>query len=434
MEDRAIERNEEIEIDLHRLFQAVVQKLRLIIVAAAVCGVLAFVVSVCLLKPQYQSAVMFYVNNSSVSSESITSGDIAASKSLVDSYLVILDTETTLTEVIECAAAEHTVSELRRMIEAAAVNETELFRVVVTAEDPREAKTIADAIAHVLPQRIGEIMERASAEVVDAAVTAAEPSAPNHLKNTLLGVLFGLALSTALIGLWALFDPAIKSGDDIAKVTDYPILAAVPYMDGQNDLAASEAYKLLRTKLMHSAAKDGGSQVIGVSAGLRGEGASMTALRLAHAISRLDKAVVLVDCDFHGSTPCQTDGRAGLADYLTWQRDAENLLQPCTLFGKEQAFTMMAAGQTPPNPAELLGSARMETLLTILRNTYDYVILDLPAVGETADAMVVAKETDGILLTVRRDHCDRYALREAIDRLEFMDAKILGIVLNCAKL
>jgi Mrp family chromosome partitioning ATPase len=80
---------------------------------------------------------------------------------------------------------------------------------------------------------------------------------------------------------------------------------------------------------------------------------------------------------------------------------------------------------------ELLSSARMEKALETMREAYDYVILDLPPVGEVSDALAIAKETDGILLVVRQNYCDRNVLSETVRQFEFIHAKTLGIVFNC---
>ena len=434
MDDRTMERNDEVEIDLQRLIFAVVQRVRQVIAAGVLCAVIALLGSIILVKPQAQATVLFYVNNNDRSAErvthSITSADIMASKNLVDSYIVILNTEATLTEVIEYAGAERTVGELQEMIEAEAVNGTEIFQVVIAAEESREAERIADAIAYVLPTRISEIIEGTSAKVVDMVVTDAKPAAFDYCKNTALGLLFGVLLSAALIVLRELFDSAIKCEEDIAKTTRYPVFVAVSQKDS---FEAAEAYKLLRTKLLYTASKGRDCRVIGVTAPTDGEGATTTAIGLARALSLLDRRVVLVDCDLRRSALADTlhvDERGGLADYLSCRCGPEDLLHTCTMFGEESAFTVIPAGQTMPNSPELLSSPRMEALLTILRNTYDDVILDLPPVGRVSDAMIVAKEADGMLLVVRRDYSNRHGLKEAIARLESVDADILGIVLN----
>ena len=105
----------------------------------------------------------------------------------------------------------------------------------------------------------------------------------------------------------------------------------------------------------------------------------------------------------------------------------------CSFLKDETVFDAITAGQNPPNPVELLSSARMEKLLAILKSNYDYIILDLPPVCEVSDAVAVAKKTDGILLVVRQNICDRNALTDTIQQFAFIDAKILGVVYNCVE-
>jgi Mrp family chromosome partitioning ATPase len=70
-------------------------------------------------------------------------------------------------------------------------------------------------------------------------------------------------------------------------------------------------------------------------------------------------------------------------------------------------------------------------MIARLRTNYDYIILDLPPVGEVSDSLAVTKLTDGMLVVVRQNYCDRVALNAAIRQFEFVDAKILGVVFNC---
>jgi capsular exopolysaccharide synthesis family protein len=121
----------------------------------------------------------------------------------------------------------------------------------------------------------------------------------------------------------------------------------------------------------------------------------------------------------------------GLSNYLTRQCSLDDVVQVCNLKDSVQAFHVIAAGQNPPNPVELLSSERMKKALAELRKVYDYVILDLPPVGEVSDALAITKETDGMLLVVRQNYCDRNVLADATHQFEFINAKTLGIVFNC---
>ena len=471
MEEKNIRNNEEMEIDLQRVFSVLLSKAWLIGLVAVICAVAVFLGTFFLIAPTYKSAAMFYVNNSALNlgetALSITTGDINASRGLVQSYLVILNTRESLNAVIDYAGVDRTFAEVRGMITAEAVDDTEIFRVTVTSEDPVEAEKIASAIAYILPKRISSIIEGTSAKIVDSAVVASAPSGPNYTRNAILGFALGLLLMSAYLVIRDLLDVTIRSEEDFAKACRYPVLAAVPDMESQSkggyyygygnkkkaygkapaktgqkpelvgggiNFAAAEAYKLLRTKLQFSFADENNCRVIGVSSALTGEGKSLSSTNLAYTTAQLGKRVLLIDCDMR--RPSLADKlpirRApGLSDYLTGQISSDQLLQPCGLKGDENAFHVISSGRMPPNPMELLSSVRMERLVQRLREMYDYVIFDLPPVGEVGDALAAAKLTDGILVVVRQNYCDTVALNAAVRQFEFVEAKILGIVFNC---
>jgi capsular exopolysaccharide synthesis family protein len=208
----------------------------------------------------------------------------------------------------------------------------------------------------------------------------------------------------------------------------------IELVGGNISFAAAEAYKLLRTKLQFSFADEGDCRVIGISSALSGEGKSLTAVNLAYTLSQLDKKVLLVDCDMRRPTLAEKLGllkQPGLSSYLTRQSYLNDLIQVCTLKENKKAFHVISAGQTPPNPIELLSSERMKKALVAMREAYDYVILDLPPVGEVSDAMAVTKQTDGILLVVRQNYCNRSVLAEAVRQFDFINTKTLGVVFNC---
>ena len=470
MEDRKVEKSEELEIDLQQVAGALMGKAWLIAIVSVVCAVVVLLGTIFFVTPTYKSAAMFYVNNNSMSlgdvASSLTSSDLSASRGLVKSYIVILNTRETLNDVIDYAEADLTYRELKRMITAEAVDSTEIFQVEVTSPDAKEAEAIANAIAYILPKRITSIIDGTSAKVVESAVEAASPSGPSYAKNTMIGLILGMALSMGGVVLWVTMDTTIRKEEDITQNCKYPLLASVPDMEmlskssysnysydrdkrhaalqagkkpgliGRDmSFAAAESYKLLRTKLQFAFADENDSHVIGISSSTSGEGKSLSAVNLAYSLSQLGKSVILIDCDMRRPTLAEKlkiQKKPGLSNFLTGQSRLEELIQYCNIRDDERAFHVIAAGPNPPNPIELLSSERMAKFLAGLRKICDYVILDLPPVGEVSDALAVSHLTDGVLLVVRQDRCDRAMLADTVRQFEFVDAKILGVVFNGA--
>ncbi len=457
-----------VEIDFGRLFKVLWKRAWLIAIVAVLSAVIATTSTFFFITPEYESSAMFYVNNSSFSvgdaSLSITQGDISAAKSLVDTYIVILRSRACLNDVIDYASVDMTDEDLRSMISAGAVNATEIFEVTVTSTDPKEAEKLANAIAYILPKRISSIVEGTAANIVDYAIEASKPSSPSYTKNALLGFALGLLVSVGVIALRVIFDVTIRDDEDVNRCCNYPILAAVPDMVNQNQsngqyygygnrksgnrtsgskhnsvigknigFVASEAYKLLRTKLQFSFVDEVVCPVIGISSALAGEGKSLSSVNLACSLVQLDKRVLLVDCDMRRpslASKLYLNKTPGLSNYLTGHNSLATVIQRC-VFDEEKSFDVISAGDNPPNPIELLSSSKMDRVITSLKDNYDYIILDLPPVGEVSDAMVAAKLVDGLLLVVRQDYCNSVALSSAVSQFEFIESRILGIVFNC---
>ena len=457
----------ELEIDLQRLMKSLIKKWWVIALSAVLCASIALGITRFFITPKYQSSAMFYVNNSafnlSDASISLTSSDISASKSLVDSYIVILNARSTLTDVIDYADIDRTYTELKKMLSAASVNSTEIFEVVVTSDDPAEAEKIADAITYILPKRISSIIEGTSAKIVDTAIIASHPSSPSYLNNVVIGFALGLIAAVTVIVLKVVFDITLRTEEDVIQCSKYPLLASVPDINasvkggyyygsdqkkkkkhlpkgeavigGDLSFVAQEAYKLLRTKIQFSFSEDKNCYVIGVSSALAGEGKSLTSLNLAYTMAQLDKKILLIDGDMRKPSlhvKLHIEKIPGLSNYLTRQKSIDELIKKYTDKENGVEFDIITAGTNPPNPVELIGSAKMKEFIAELSNSYDYIIIDLTPVGEVSDALVASELTDGVLIVSRQNYGNRIAYTDTVGQFEFVNARILGTVINCA--
>ena len=165
-------KNDVREIDIFKLLGAFLRHIWIIVIVSVLCAAIAFAYAYFFITPTYQSSVMLYVNNKSVSvgSTSFNLSDLSASKNLVDTYIVILKSRQTLKAVSERAEVDMPLGKLGGMISAASVNGTEIFRVTVTDTDPEKATVIANSIAEVLPEVVEDIIGGTTVKVVDTAI------------------------------------------------------------------------------------------------------------------------------------------------------------------------------------------------------------------------------------------------------------------------
>lgn len=225
--------SEYIKLDFMKIAEGLIRRLWVIVLAMVVCGVLLFSYAAFLVTPMYEASTLMYVNNSSFSvgstSFSISSSEISAAKSLVDTYLVILKTRLTLNEVIERSGLDCTYEELSDMISAKSVNDTEVFAVTVTTDDPQMAEYIANTIAQVLPDKIADIVEGSSVSIVDYAVVPSEQVSPSLSKYAIVGLLGGMLISCAIIAVIEIRDNKIRTENYLLEnYANIPLLTTVP--------------------------------------------------------------------------------------------------------------------------------------------------------------------------------------------------------------
>ena len=199
---------------------------------------------------------------------------------------------------------------------------------------------------------------------------------------------------------------------------------------GENlSFAAAEAYKVLRTNLEFSLPETEECKIIGVTSPLQGEGKSTTAVNIAYTMAQTADKVLLIEADMRLPTLARrlcVRTKPGLSNLLVGQCNGNDILQKSGLLPNLWVTT---AGEIPPNPAELLGSERMGATLQALAKVFDAIIIDLPPVTAVADAAIVSKYVQGMIVTVRQNYCNRAAIDETVKQLRFAKTRILGFVM-----
>lgn len=200
-------------------------------------------------------------------------------------------------------------------------------------------------------------------------------------------------------------------------------------MFGPNlNFATTEAYKLLRTNLMFSFSNEGKGHVIGITSAVQEEGKSSTAANAAYALAESGSRVLLLEGDLRRPTLGSKLGVAktpGLTNLLVSRDNYKDMIQKSSYAPK---LDIIASGDIPPNPSELLTSNRMANLVEQLRSDYDYIVIDLPPVTAVSDALAVSKFLDGVVMVVRAGLSDQQMLAEALRQMEMVGIRVLGFV------
>jgi capsular exopolysaccharide synthesis family protein len=236
-------------------------------------------------------------------------------------------------------------------------------------------------------------------------------------------------------------DNRLKNPDELRHYLGVSFLGLVPALregdvkDGQPPLLTSkvphnyaEAIRRVRTAVQFSTAEEGCRTVL-VTSTQPTEGKTLIAANLAIALAQAGQRVLLIDADMR--KPRQHEllnvkQSPGLSNLLVGDAKANDAMRRT---GSKHLW-VMPSGPHPPNPAELLGSARFRSLIGTLGEHFDWVILDSPPVMAVTDAAVIAHLTTGVVYVVGSEQVNRHVARNAVEQLRASKATILGAVLN----
>ena len=406
--------------------------------ALAVAGVLTWTAT-----PQYASTTRLFVSTSQSDESSAYTGNLFATQR-VTSYADLVTSRRVSERVAESLGDDTDPRELREQVEATVVPETVILEISATDADPERAADIAQAFASELSLLVDELetpsgQEDAviSATLVDDASVSDDPVSPQPLRNLALAGVLGLLLGVGLAVARELLDTTVKSGDDIAEITDASLLGNI-FADSDArrppaDVLATatpwaEAFRVLRTSMQYIEV-DHDQKVVVLTSSLPGEGKSTTAVNLALTMTQTGHSVVLVEADLRRpriADYLSLDSTIGTTTVLIGKVSVEDAMQT---YG-DTDLDVLTCGPIPPNPSELLQSHAMEKMLTDLRSRYDVIILDAPPLLPVTDAALLATRADGAVVVVRHGRTTRDQLTHALERLEAVDSKALGLVMN----
>lgn len=205
------------------------------------------------------------------------------------------------------------------------------------------------------------------------------------------------------------------------------VLAKKRLLNANSSFAMKEAYNAIRTKLMFTG-KGEKCPVFAVTSSLMHDGKTTNAVNLAVSIANADKKVLLLDADLRKPTVHRYFGienKDGLSEILAGLTNEIRIRST-----KTENLHILPSGQIPPNPAELLGSKQMDTLLDYVRNYFDYVIIDTPPINVVTDTAILAEKITGYVFVVQGGKNHYNEVNYALDTLKQMNGRVVGMILN----
>jgi polysaccharide biosynthesis transport protein len=298
--------------------------------------------------------------------------------------------------------------------------------------------------------------------VVDPAIPPDSPISPRRLTTVLaalfLSTLFGAGLALFLEYL----DDTIKTTEEVENYLGLPALAAIPTIDsvpkrrlllvGANDdenangngigksellinsdtrSSLAEAYRQLRTSILLSTAGHAPKSLL-ITSSLPAEGKTTTAVNTAISLAQTGAKVLIIDADMRRPrlhNIFNVSNAQGLSTVLSSEM-TENEVFKVLQFDKETNLYLLPSGPVPPNPAELIGSEQMSSLMKNLTRVFTHIVVDSPPIASFTDGVLISSMVDGVILVVHSGKSSRNIVRRSRQLLQDVHAKVFGVVLN----
>ena len=424
------------------LIQDVAKRWLVVVLAALVLGVGAYIKTDLGYTPEYQTTTTFVVT--SRDSSSSVYNNLSSTSSLASVFTELLNSSILRKAVLEDLG----VQSFDGTINASAVPETNLLTMTVTASDPRTAFLVSQAIIDNHEKVTYQIISGVVLEVLQSPAVPRNPinraDALGQMKKFLV---IGALAACVLLAAMSFSRDAVRSGREAREKLDCSYLGEIPHEKKRKSLLSRlrgrkssilitnpvtsfrfvETIRKLRRRVEQHM-PDG--NVLMVTSLLENEVKSTIAGNLALALAQKHNQVLLIDCDMR-KPAChtvleETDFAHGLQDLLTGAAPPSD----CLIHYKKSHLYLLLDKKASSNSSDLISCENMQTLLRWARKEFDFVILDLPPMSGVSDAESMTQYADASLLVVRQNAATAPAINKAVAALDGGNAKLLGCILN----
>jgi succinoglycan biosynthesis transport protein ExoP len=272
----------------------------------------------------------------------------------------------------------------------------------------------------------------------------------NKWTTVMVATAIGIALAVGAAYLLEFLDDTVSTQEEIQRATALPTLAGIARIEGDNPdeklisvsqprSPVSEAYRVLRTGIQFSSVDNPDRAVLMITSASPSEGKSLTVANLGVVMAQAGHKVLIIDADLRRPVQHKMFGlgqNQGVTSFLLefsiggskeeMIEALNRVIQPTDVEG----LCILPSGPIPPNPSEILGSAKMEVTLEALAAEYDFILVDSPPVLAVTDAVVLSRRADGVIIVADAGTTRRGQLKQAVEQLRSSNAHLLGVVLN----
>lgn len=271
-------------------------------------------------------------------------------------------------------------------------------------------------------------------EIIDSPEAGVMPVKPKKALIYLLALLSGLGIPFFVIVSFDSFNNKVREVDDVKRITNIPVIGQIPHslipkntaVFVEKESQTAEAFRLLRSKIQ-SLTQNVTNPVILITSSIPGEGKTFAVTNLSSVISMSGKKTIIVGFDLRKPKINKSiDSDEGVSSWLMGDHDLDNVIKSTNY----KNLYVIPSGQVPQNPSELVGSDKTEILIKLLKERFDYIVIDSSPVGTVSDSFHLAELADITILMVRKNVTLKNLLENTAKELIAANSKMLGIVVN----
>ena len=432
-------------INLKRLNSILRKNILIIIILILIFAIGGCIYSFNFVVPKYKSTstVLLVSNETNKKNASVTQSDVTLNKSLLTTYGNIITSKNVLSKVKENLQLNITVEELSKNISIKEIEDTQLIKINITDRDASQALRICREINNVFINELKNIYNIDNVTVVDEASLEEKPYNINHIKDIIIALTIGIAVSGFFVFITYALDTTVKIEQDIEDYVELKVIGTVPKSKEKIELiinensksAIVESLKFIRTNIEFLNNKTTPSSILITSCN-SGEGKSWIASNMAIAYAQAKKNVIIIDSDMRKGRQHKifsVDNKLGLSNCLNQLGENKDDYQELGKYIKETKIAkvhIMTMGSIPPNPSELLLSRKMERLIKMLKNIYDIVIIDGTPCNLVSDSIPVSRITDGTVIVTESKKTKIEDLKNLKNQISNAKGTIIGTILN----
>lgn len=439
----------ESRVGITILIKCIIKKWKIVVASGLICALIGVIIASITYVPQYTSSISYVINTEETANSTLKTENFLVAEYLANTYSYVIKSKDFIDRIkVETGLEEN----IEKYISSQLVEGSNVMKVVVKTPDNEKSYKIAEAISLYLPEKAQETVRDGKLYTLEKPRKIEMPDSDNGtVKMGLIGLAIGIVLAAGVIVFLQVVRNSVVTPNALTDKIDIKHIGSVPHVDinknkksgkanikyepmlvtnKKTGFVFNETYKSMRTKIERYAKKNNAKAIL-VTSALENEGKTTVAINIALALAQNSNKVLMLDCDLRKPAVATVLEAKDLIktqaiDVIKGQASVDSAIVRLDKFGLDIIGGLKAVG----NSSEVLSAKGLKKALDVLREKYDYIIVDTPPSQLFTDAAIISEYTDAGILVVRQNSANIDDVISVVSDISQSNAEIIGFVFN----